>query len=113
VAFIGAKVVKSVAETFHGRNTFTQCFTLVAYTLSPLFLVHLLDAYPGMNQWASFGIGMVLSVAALYHGVPRVLQPDPPHAFGLYLISVLLLSGIAGLARLVSLLVLTGKIKLH
>ena len=41
---------------------------------------------------------MVLSVAALYHGIPRVMEPDPPHAFGLYLTSSLLLALASGLA---------------
>ena len=111
VVLIGAKAIKSVSETFHSRHTFAQCFTVVAYALSPLFLVRLLDAFPAMNPWASFGIGIVLAVTTLYHGVPRVLQPDPPHAFGLYLISALMLAGVAGLARFLTLLLLAGKIK--
>jgi hypothetical protein len=54
----------------------------------------------------------VLSVGALYHGVPRVLDPDPPTAFGLYLTSALILAGVMGLERLISLLVLDGRIKM-
>lgn len=111
VVFIGARLVKSVSETFHGRHSYAKCFSVVAYTLGPLFLLRLLDAFPVMNPWASFGIGMVLSVTTLYYGVPRVLQPDPPDAFGVYLISVLLLAGVAALARFLTLLVLDGGIK--
>jgi hypothetical protein len=111
VVFIGAKTMKSIGDTFHTRHTYGQCFMVVAYTLSPLFLVRVLDAYPGMNAWASFGIGMALSAGTLYHGVPRVLQPDPPNAFGLYLSSALILTGVAGLAQFLALLVLEGKIK--
>ena len=110
VVFIGSKLVKSVAETFQNRNNYSQCFKVVAYSLSPLFLVRMFDAFPAMNPWASFAIGMVLSVATLYYGVPRILQPDPPHAFGLYLVSVLLLTGLAGLARFPD-LAADGKIK--
>ena len=98
VIFVGAKLLKSLGETFHGRHTFTQAFRAVAYGLSPMFLLRMLDAFPSMHWWVAWGIGMVLSVAALYHGIPRVMEPDPPHAFGLYLTSSLLLALAAGLA---------------
>lgn len=111
VVFIGAKMVKSVAETFQNRNNYAQCFRLVAYALSPLFLVRLCDAFPFMNPWASFGIGIVLCIATLYHGIPKVLLPDPPHAFGLYVVSTLLLTGVTGLARFLTWLIIAGRIK--
>ena len=112
VVFVGAKLVKAIAETFHARHNYTQCFTVVAYGLSPLFLLRLLDVIPGMNPWVSFGLGIVFSVATLYQGLPCVLQPDPPNAFGLFLMSGLLLGMVSGLARLITLLVLQGKINL-
>lgn len=112
VVFAGSQLVKALAETFHARHTYTQCFTAVAYGLSPLFLARLLDVIPGMNPWVSFAIGIVFSVATLYHGLPSVLQPDPPNAFGLFLTSGLLLGMVAGLARLITLLVLQGRINL-
>jgi Yip1-like protein len=112
VVFIGASLVKAVAETFHARHNYTQCFTAVAYGLTPLFLVRLLDAIPGMNPWVSFGIGIILSVSTMYQGIPCVLQPDPPNAFGLFLMSGLLLGMVGGLARLITLLVLQGRINL-
>jgi hypothetical protein len=109
--FVATEGVKGVAQTFHSRHTFVQCFTLVAYTLSPFFFMHLFDGLPDMNPWASFAIGIVLSVATLYHGVPSILDPDPPTAFGLYLSSAVILVGVMGLARFVTLLVLDGKVK--
>jgi len=111
VVFICAQAIKAVAETFHGRHTYTQCFTVAAYALSPVFLVRVLDAFPSMSPWASFGIGIVLTVTTLYHGLPRVLLPDPVYGFGLYLTSSILLAGITALARFVTLLILTGRIK--
>src|SRR6516162_2201350 len=39
--FLGAKLVKSIGETFHGRHTLTQAFAAVAYGLGPLFLLRL------------------------------------------------------------------------
>lgn len=97
--FVGAKLLKALGETFHGRHTYTQAFRAVAYGLSPMFTLRLLDAFPSMPWWVTFTIGMMLSVAIMYHGVPRVMEPDPPHAFGLYLTSSLLLAMTTGLGR--------------
>lgn len=110
VVFIGAITVKSIAETFRGRHPFAQCFTVVAYALSPMFLLHVLDAFPMMNSnpWISFAIGIVLCMATLYYGIPRVLDPDPTNAFGLYFMSMLLLAGIAAVGRLLTYIVLNG-----
>ncbi len=99
VVLAGAQMLKSIGETFHGRHTFQQAFTTVAYGLSPLFLLRLLDAFTGVNPWATWGIGIVLSIAVLYYGVPRMMEPDPPHAFGLYLMSSLLLLLVTGIMR--------------
>src|ERR1051325_5144501 len=66
--FIGAKLIKSVGETFHGRHTFTQAFACVAYGLSPLFLLHSLDGLKDVYPWVSWAIGIVLSIAVLYQG---------------------------------------------
>lgn len=112
VVFVGAKLVKAMAETFHARHNYTQCFTVVAYGLSALFFARMFNAIPGMNPWVSFGIGIVFSVATLYQGIPCVLQPDPPNAFGLFLMSGVLLAMVSGLAGLITLLVLQGRINL-
>jgi hypothetical protein len=112
VVFICTKAIKTIAETFHSRNTFSQCFTLVAYGLSPLFLLSLLNAFPFINPWLGFGIGIALSVGTVYSGLPRVMLPDPPHAFGLYFMSSLLLVAISALAAVVNWGILTGKLKL-
>ena len=109
IVFVGAKLVKSVGETFHGRHTFTQAFTTVAYSLGPLFVLRMLDWFVGVPPWLSWPIGIVLSIAVLYHGVPRIMQPDPPHAFGLFLMSSLLLLLVSGLARFVAICYLMGK----
>jgi hypothetical protein len=109
IVFIGAKVVKALGETFRGRHTYAQTFTLVAYGLGPVFLLRLLDAIRGVSPWVSWAIGILLTIAVLYHGVPQVMQPDPPHAFGLYLMSSLLLFLITGLARFVTAWYLEGR----
>jgi hypothetical protein len=109
VAFAGAKLLKSLGETFHGRHTYQQAFTAVAYGLSPLFLLRLLDVVPGISPWVSWSIGIILSAAVLYHGVPRMMEPDPPHAFGLFLMSTILLAVVTGLVRFVTAAYLQGK----
>lgn len=108
--FIGAWLVMAVAQTFHARHNYTQCFTVVAYAVGPLFLARWLDVIPGMNLWVTFGIGIVLSIVTLYHGLPCVLKPDPPTAFGLFFMSGLLLMMVGGLARLITWLVLQGRV---
>jgi hypothetical protein len=110
VVFAGAKMVKSVGETFHGRHSYTQAFSAVAYGLSPFFLLRLLDAFPSVSPWVIWSIGILLSIGALYHGVPRMMEPDPTHAFGLFLMSSLLLLLITGMVRFVTWWYLTGKL---
>jgi hypothetical protein len=107
---LGARVMQGIAQTFHTRHTYSQCFVVTAYAYGPLFLLRLLDAFPNMEPWASYGIGIVLTIATLYHGVPSVLDPDPPTAFGLYVCSMLMLACLAALFRFLTLLVLAGKI---
>ena len=109
LVFLGAKLVRLLAGTFHSRHTYAGAFTVVAYGLSPLFLFRALDAFPVTSPWLTWSVGIVLSVGVLYQGVPRVLQPDPPHAFGLFLTSALLLTMVSGLVRFVTLWWLQGK----
>jgi Yip1 domain len=110
VVLVCAQLIKIMAETFHGRHNYTQTFTVVAYGLSPLFLFHLLDALPLMNPWISWALGIVCSVWIIYQGLPRVMMPDPTHAFGLYLVSSMVLVLATGLARLFTAFYLSGAI---
>jgi len=109
VVAVGANMIKSIGETFHGRHTYGQAFTTVAYGLAPLFLLRGLDAFSGISPWLSWSVGIVLSIAVLYHGVPRMMQPDPSHAFGLFFMSALLLALVSGLVRLVTASYLQGR----
>jgi hypothetical protein len=109
VVFVGAKMVKSIGETFRGRHTYTQAFAAVAYSLGPLFLLRLFDSFSGVWPWLTWSIGILLSIATLYHGVPRMMEPDPSHAFGLYLMSALLLALVTALARFLTAAYLNGK----
>ena len=101
IVFAGSWIVKTLGETFHGRHTYTETFTLVAYTLSPLFILRALDAFSSIPAWVPWGLGIIFAVQLLYHGIPRIMLPDPPHTFGLYLMSCLILSFMIGIVGLV------------
>jgi hypothetical protein len=109
IVFLGAKLIKSLGETFHGRHSFSQTFTVAAYGLGPLFLLRLPNAFSWMPLWLTWAVGISLSAGILYRGLPRVMRPDPPHALGLYLMSVLLLTIITGLACFLTTWYLQGK----
>ncbi len=109
VVFAGAGLVQALSQTFHGRHTYRRAFILVAYGLSPIFLLRLADAVGWMSPWVTWSVGFLLSVRLLYHGVPVVMAPDPPQAFGLYLMSSVVLLLVAGIARLITWFYLGGK----
>lgn len=111
VVLVSAKTIKSMGDTFHSRHTFTQAFTVVAYGLSPMLLFRMLDA-ARITPWLAWGIGALLMISILYQGVPRVMEPDPSHAFGLYLTSWLLLVLITGILRFGTAAYLNGTLKI-
>jgi len=102
LAFLGAYATKTYAATFHRRSTFRQSFTAVAYGLAPMLLLRLGDLIVGLNAWVPWAAGMVLTVAVLYLGLPCLLKPDPPHAFGLYVMTSLTLVVMFGIWRLMN-----------
>ncbi|HXF11239.1 MAG TPA: Yip1 family protein, partial [Desulfuromonadaceae bacterium] len=109
IMLIATYVVKSLGETFHGKHNYTQAATVVIYGLSPVFLFRLLDLFPNINLLIPWGIGIMLTIKILYYGVPRVMQPDPPHALGLYFMTSLLLTMITAAERFVVSGYLAGK----
>ncbi len=112
VVVAGAKIIKGLGETFHGRNNFNQTFTVTAYGLSTVFVLHIFDMFPGVSgwlYWAMWVAGILLSASILYMGIPKVMLPDPPHALGLYLTSTVLLAMVSGLVRFLTFCYLEGK----
>lgn len=112
LVFLGAKLIKSLGETFHSRNTFDQAFTVSAYGLGPVFAMRIFDAFSGVSgwvYWVTWGVGIVLTFTILYLGIPKVLLPDPPHAFGLYMTSCVFLLMVSGLIRFLTYSFLQGK----
>ncbi len=109
VIMLCAYLIKALGETFHSRNTYTQTFTVVAYGLSPLFLLRLLDVIPTVSLWVFWALGIVLVVKVLYIGVPRIMEPDPPHAYGLFFMTSLLIVLATAAERAISWGYLAGK----
>jgi hypothetical protein len=56
----------------------------------------------------SWVLGMVLTLSVLYHGIPKIMDPDPAHAFGLYVVTCLLLFFTTGILQLLVALCLAG-----
>jgi hypothetical protein len=110
MVFICAQIVKAQCNASYLRHNFTQGFTVAACGLSPVFLLRLLDMFPAVNPWLTWGIGILLCVATLYHGLPRVMQPDPSQAFGLYIMCSVLFVMVTGLERFVTVWYLAGRI---
>jgi len=113
VVFVCALLVYKIAQTFQDRLRFLQAFTTVAYAFSPMFLVRLLDASATMHPAIPWLIGVALTIWVLYQGIPRVMQPDPTHAFGVYLSTTVVVVLTSGLARLLTAMYLLGYMDLH
>jgi hypothetical protein len=110
MVLVCAHIIKILGETFHDRHTYPQAFTVVACSLSPLFALRLLDAFPMMNPWIPWVIGIALSIWIFYQGLPRIMKPDPSHAFELYVISSIVLCMATGVVRLLTALYVRGQI---
>ncbi|MBC8095446.1 MAG: YIP1 family protein [Akkermansiaceae bacterium] len=109
VVLIMAKLIKALGETFHGRHSFDQVFKLAAYGMSPLFLLRVLNIFPAVSHWATWAVGLILCFVILYHGLPVIMQPDPPHAFGLYFMTCLLMTFVTGLTCFLTVWYLNGR----
>jgi hypothetical protein len=113
VTVLFAPLIKLCSETFHNRNTYTQCFAVAAYALGPFYLIHIFDAIPVLSPWITFAVGIFFSFGTLYHAIPQVLKPDPPHAFGLFLMSGFVLTMLSVIARMMTLLALPAIMHPH
>jgi len=99
MVLVSALLLLKISQTFQSRGKYCEAFTTMAYGFSPLFLTHLLNVSPNLNPATAWVIGTVLTIWVLYQGVPRVMQPDPTHAFGLYLSLVFVVILISAIAR--------------
>lgn len=108
--FGGGWLLKMIGQGFHRSHSYTECFATAAYSLTPLFLLRALNAIPAMSLWISWGIGIVLSLAVLYRGMPRLMKPDPSNALGLYFMASVVLLFATGFANFLAILVLEEKV---
>jgi uncharacterized membrane protein YecN with MAPEG domain len=104
---IGTALIKLQGETFHSRANYKQAFTVVAYGLSPLFLIQSLNVFP-VPVWLVWSVGIVLALSTLYHGIPCVMRIDPTHALGLYFMSSLVVLALAATERFFTAWYLSG-----
>ena len=109
LAFLGAAVTKSYSSTFHRRSTYRQAFTAIAFGMAPMLTLRLGDLIPNLTPWVPWAVGMLLTIGVLYLGLPCMLRPDPPHAFGLYVMTTMTITVMFGLWRLLTTQFFLGK----
>ncbi len=109
--FIAALLIKIISGTFREEHNYRQAFATVAYSLSPLFLLRLLDVLPMVNPWMTWTFGIILAIWVFYQGLVRVMLPDPTHAFGLYLSGLIVLVLTTGVARLFTAMYILGSME--
>lgn len=110
VVCLGALALRGLGNTFHVRQTFRQGLAVSVFGLGPVFMLRVLDAFPGLFPWVAWIIGAALTVAILYQGVPRVMRLDPAHALGVYLCSAMVLVLASGLGRMLVIHILQQKV---
>jgi hypothetical protein len=95
-----AMFIKSLANAHHLRNHLGQSLTVMFYAIGPMYLVQLFNGFPHMYLWVTWLAGALLTIGALYNCLPRIMEPDPPSAMGLFI----------GSASVVFLLTLGGRL---
>jgi len=113
VVIASAVLIYKISQTFQDRLTFLQAYTTAAYGFSPLLLLHFVDASADIPPYVTWLVGLGLVIWILYQGIPRVMQPDPTHAFGVYLSATIVVVLTSGLARLITAMYLLGYMDLQ
>jgi hypothetical protein len=109
MVYLGSAALQKIGASFHRRHNYRECFTMLAYSITPLLLSRLLGAIPALNTWACYGIGAFFVLALFYRGIPLVLRPDPSNALGLFVSFSVLLLGSMALAHYLSRLVVEDR----
>ena len=107
---ISAKFLALASESFNVQTSYFQSFVVMAYGFGPIILARILDGFPQINSWVCWLIGAAAAISVLYHGVGMVLKPDQTKGFGLYLMSIIIVVLVSGVAHFAALSVLHGKI---
>jgi hypothetical protein len=111
--WVSALLVHKISQTFHDRPLFLKAYTTIAYAYCPMLLAHFLDYGGSVNPAAGWLLGIGCAVWVLYQGIPRILQPDPTHAFGVYLTTNVVVIMTSGLFRLFTAMYLLGYMDLQ
>jgi len=112
--FVGALMMKMFSDSFHMRAPYRAAFVTVVYTLAPVLLISRgLDGIPTLSTWLCWGLGTLLSLQLLYHGVGLVLRPDQTKGFGLFLSGFFVLSTLTGLLNFVAQAWLRSHMMMH
>jgi hypothetical protein len=106
---VNAAMIKAFGDTFRGRHTYAQSLPLAIYSLTPLFVLRVLDGFSRISPLMVWAVGILLCLRVLYPGVPRVMDPDPPNAFGIYVMSAILMGLTSGLVYFIATWYFQGK----
>ena len=110
IVYLGAFALQGIGASFHRRHSYKECFTTLAYSISPLLLLRLLDGVPAVSTWVCYGLGVFLMLSLLYRSIPFIMRPDPSNALGLFVFCSFLLLVATGLAHYLATLVLDEKL---
>jgi len=110
IVYLGAVALQRIGASFHRRHSYKECFTTLAYSISPLLLLRLLDGVPSVPTWLCYGVGAFLMLSLFYRSIPFIMRPDPSNALGLFVFCSFLLLMATGLAHYLATLVLEEKL---
>jgi hypothetical protein len=111
---VAASFIQAFGNACHRRNHFTQSLLVLFHALGPLLLVQCLNGIPSLHVfWVSSLFGVALAISALYYGLPRIMQPDPSSALGLFLAGGFVIFLLLAADRLFTYLYLTGNLHWH
>lgn len=85
--FIAAVFMTSFGNVCHRRNRLREALLVMTHAVGPLVLLQAFNGLPAVSVWFTWILGVILVLVSLYHGVPRIMRPDPPSAMGLYVAS--------------------------
>lgn len=110
VLFLGAQILYWLDPSVNVRARYQLSFTVIGYSLGPVFLMQALDGLPWLSTWMCWAVGIILAMHLVYHGVALVLQPDQTKGFGLFLVSSLVLTLLSLTGQILALSILHDRV---
>ena len=108
---LAACFLNMYANACHQRNTVSQSLKVLLHAAGPLLMIQLFNGFPNIYLWLTWLVGVLFCLAALYNGIPRVLMPDAPSAFGLYMGGAFVVVAFLSIWRFMTYWYLIGKFK--